>query len=271
MLNKSSERFSPPAASVNSGVKQSVGWIDKLAWIALVYLFSASLARVLGNSELEIIGITIPVALATVGVMVLTVAHLFIAKHIIRSCADAWLNLSREDRLALYDDVVRTGGILTKGANGYRDSIKEHRHSIELQTNLSDPPTVVHFVLVTLVFTSIVEMEYSLLALSQVCIAYVFVSLNWKIGESWVVCIGDLGTYNNKSLYFFDGTARPRFIAKGSGVINITEHHNYGTFLFMNLWRQAATALFFWIILLVPFFIIYGFVVVFKSYVFLRF
>lgn len=265
MTTKENIKISPSSALVIAGVKQSVVWIDRLAWVSLVYLSSAFMARLFSLDELQIVGISIPIAYVSMGVLGLTLAHLFIAKHIIESCADAWINLTREDRISLYEDIVRTGGIMTKGANGYRDSIKEYRHSIELTTGISDSPTFIHYILVTLLLASFVEPEISLLALSQVCFGFAFVIVNWKIGENWIVCIGDLGTYNRKSLYFVDGTARPRSISHGSGITTISGHVGYGEFFILSMVKSIFWAMLFWVLILVPFLLVYGFLILFKK------
>ena len=83
----------PDEAVVAAGVEQSLAWIDRLAWVSLVFTTSAAAARIFGENGTAIIGISIPVQWTFSALWLITLAHFFISSHIIRSCADAWLNL----------------------------------------------------------------------------------------------------------------------------------------------------------------------------------
>jgi len=222
--------YRPGEASVIAGVKHSIAWIDRLAWVALVFTLSAAAARIFGQEGISLIGVRLPFAGSVLGLGAITLAHFFVSRHIILSCADAWKHLSDIQRNALFDDIVRTGGILTKGANSYRGAITENRYSLELKTEITDPPTLVHFALVLFTLLTIVNIEWSLLALSQFCVAISLLLTNWKIGAGWVLCLGDLGSHRQTSAYFLDGTARPRGISYMSGLI-ISDNISFKNFL----------------------------------------
>jgi hypothetical protein len=255
----------PEKASVTAGVKQSVRWIDRLAWIALVFLLSILAARLTSRTEIALVGINLPLAWAYAGILGLTAAHLYISKHIIASCGDAWQNLETEARIALFDDIVRTGGLLTKGAHDYRDIIEDTKHSLKLRINISDTPTWLHHTLVTLTLLAMTGFEFSLLSLSQFCFGFAIVLVNWKIGEAWILCFGDLGSLRSKSVYFLDETVRPRKISHGSGITIVGGHLDYGNFFIRSASISLAWSLLLWLILLIPFFLIYGAVMLFDA------
>jgi hypothetical protein len=140
--------FTPDASSVASGVKQSIAWVDRLAWIALVFTVTAAISRIFGDGGLSLVGINLPDYGAWLGIAALTIAHFFVSKHIILSCADAWRHLDVKQRNSLFDESVRTGGIMTKGANKYCGAITKSEYKLELKTELSEPPTWVHHLLV---------------------------------------------------------------------------------------------------------------------------
>lgn len=254
----------PEEASVIAGVKQSIAWLDRLAWVAIIFTLSASIAKIFGAGGIAIIGIQLPVGGSVLGLGAITLAHFFVSRHIIRSCADAWVNLSASKRNALFDDIVRTGGLLTKGANDYRGAIAENHYSLELKTGVTDPPTWIHFTLVFFTLLAIVKIEWSLLALSQFCLAIAFLLTNWKIGAGWVLCLGDLGSNGSKSAYFLDGTARPRDISYISGFI-LSENISFRGFLGASIIEAIVASMMLWIFLLIPFFLISGIVIFVKT------
>ncbi|RJE82002.1 hypothetical protein D3P04_21840 [Paracoccus onubensis] len=195
----------------------------------------------------------------------ITATHFFISRHIIRSCADAWKNLSTNKRIALFDDIVRTGGLMTKGADRYRGAITESKYSLELKTDIADPPTWIHLALVLFTLLSIVNIEWSLLALFQLCIAVAILLINWSIGENWLLCFGDLGSSRSKSLFFIDGTARPRAISHMSGLI-ISENISFRSFIIGNIFESVLASLILWVLLLIPFFLVSGIILMAKSF-----
>lgn len=245
----------PEESSVIAGVKKSISWLDRLAWVTLLFTLSASIANVFGEGGVELIGIQLPVAGTFLGLGAITLAHFFVSRHIIRSCADAWINLSVDKRNALFDEIVRTGGLLVKGANNYRDALIEGRYSLELKTEVADPPTWIHFTFVLLSLLSIVKIEWSLLALSQFCLAIAFLLTNWKIGAGWILCLGDLGSNGNNSAYFLDGTARPRGISYISGFI-LAENISFRCFLGSSIIEAMIASIILWVVLLIPFLLI---------------
>jgi hypothetical protein len=244
--------FKPDKTSIFDGVEKSFAWLDRLALIALIFTLSATIANFFNQSEVALLGITFPLWAAHFGLIALTIAHLFVMRHIIQSCADAWLYLSADRRNALFDHVVRAGGIMTKGAHAYRGALTESKYTLDLKTNVGDPPTWIHHILVLLTLLALVNLEWSLLALSQLCFALVIVIINWKIGENWLLCLGDLGSSNERSRYFLDGTARPRVISHSSGLI-IGRNIGYRQFLFGTVMEAAFSALVLWVVLLFPF------------------
>lgn len=260
--------YPPKEDTVISGLKQSIAWIDRLAWIALLFMLSASIANLSGQAGVTLAGVQIPVAGPFIGMVALTLAHFFIARHIIMSCADAWNHLSIKSRNALFDDVVRTGGLLTKGANSYRDSLLETKFGLELVTSIKEPPTWLHYILVLLTFLSIVSIEWTFLALFQFCLALAIVLINWKIGESWVVCFGDLGSSTKKSRYFSDGSSRPRSISHGSGLTSISGHINFKKLSFRIFLVSVFWSIILWIFILIPFSLVYGAILLAKYMVY---
>ncbi|MCG7625054.1 hypothetical protein [Epibacterium sp. Ofav1-8] len=256
--------YRPEEASVIAGVKHSIAWIDRLAWFALVFTLSAAAARIFGQDGVSLVGIRLPFAGSVLGLGAITLVHFFVSRHIIRSCADAWSHLSNKQRNALFDDIVRTGGILTKGANTYRGAITESRYSLELKTEISDPPTWVHFALVLSTLLAIVNIEWSFLALSQFCFAIAFILTNWNIGAGWALCLGDLGSDRNSSAYFLDGTARPRGISYMSGLI-ISNNISFKNYLGGSVVEAAIASILLWILLLIPFLTISGLVLLGKA------
>lgn len=244
--------FQPEERSVVAGVEKSIAWLDGLAWSALVFTLTAAVANLTRQSEVALLGISFPVWGSYVGLIAFTIAHLFVTRHIIHSCADAWIHLSANQRNALFDHIVRTGGIMTKGASTYRGAITESRYSLDLKTNIDDPRTWIHHVLVLLALLALVDIEWSLLALSQLCLALVVLMTNWKIGENWLLCLGDLGSPQEKSLYFLDGTARPRAISHTSGLI-IGNNIGFRDFFLGSIMESILNAFLLWMILLLPF------------------
>lgn len=240
------------ASLVAAGVKQSVAWADRLAWAALTYTLAASVSNVFGTGSLGFLGALLPPGGAVLGLVILTAAHVFVARHIIRSCADSWRHLEADERSALFDDIVRTGGLMTKGTDAYRDAITERGYVLELKTSPSEPSTWLHIVLISLVLLSVVHLEFNLLAVSQICLGIVIVLLNWTIGASWLLCLGDLGTRGDRSRYFIDGTARPRSISHVSGFV-VSEHVGFPTFLRGSILEAAVVAMLLWFVLLIPF------------------
>lgn len=155
----------PNEASVIAGVKQSIAWADRLAWGALLFTLSAALANVSERGVVALVGIELHILGAIVGMVAITIAHLFVLRHIIRSCADAWIYLTIEKRNTLFDDIVRTGGLMTKGANSYRNAITESNNQLNLKTDFADPPTWIHFGLTIFTLIAIVDMELSIVNL----------------------------------------------------------------------------------------------------------
>lgn len=257
-------RFRPEEASVIAGVKHSIAWIDRLAWVALVFSLSAAVSKNFGEDGISLIGVKLPFGGSVIGLLAITFAHFFISRHIIQSCADAWIHLGKRQRNSLFDDIVRTGGILTKGANSYRGAINQNSFSLELKTDIADPPTWVHIALVLSTLLAVVNIEWSLLALSQFCFAMALLLVKWKIGASWALCFGDLGSNEEKSAYFLDGSARPRGISYMSGII-VSENISFKSFLGSSIAEAVITSILLWILLLVPFFAISGLVLITKA------
>tara|TARA_R100001369_G_C3316397_1_gene168169 strand:- start:1547 stop:2326 length:780 start_codon:yes stop_codon:yes gene_type:complete len=256
--------YRPEEASVIAGVKHSIAWIDRLAWVALVFTLSAAAARIFGQDGISLIGVRLPFAGSILGLGAISLAHFFVSRHIIRSCADAWSHLSDRQRNALFDDIVRTGGILTKGANSYRGAITENKYSLELKTDIADPPTWVHFALVLSTLLATVDIEWSLLALSQFCFAIALLLTNWKIGAGWALCLGDLGSPRQTSAYFLDGTARPRGVSYISGIM-ISDNISFKNFLSGSIAEAAIASIILWMILLIPFLAISGLVILIRQ------
>jgi hypothetical protein len=109
----------------------------------------------------------------------------------------------------------------------------------------------------------LVGIEWLFLSLSQLCFAMAIVMTNWKIGENWILCFGDLGSTKENSLYFIDGMARPRGISHISGFI-ISGHVNFKNYLYGSIIESLVTAVLIWVILLVPFLSISGVVLLFS-------
>ena len=173
--------YRPEENSVTAGVEQSMAWIDRLAWVALLFTISSAAARIFGEGEIYLIGISMPLQWVIIGLWLITFVHFFISRHIIRSCADAWKHLTNTRRNALFDKIVRTGGIITKGTDGYRDAIVNKNNRLELKTGFADQATWVHFTLILSTLLSTVDIEFSLSALSQFCFVIALILTNWKI------------------------------------------------------------------------------------------
>ncbi len=196
---------------------------------------------------------------AYLGVGILTLVHVFFMRYVIISCADAWQSLTLDSRNELFDHIVRTGGVLTKGANAYREALTEDEYTLNIRTSLNDNPTWIHHIIILLTFLALVDFEFSLLTLSQFCFALALALINWRIGESWLLCLGDLGSEKEKSVFFEDGTARPRSISRISG-LSIGRNIGFRNFFFSAILESILNAFILWLLLLLPFFAIWAMV-----------
>ncbi|WP_459035483.1 hypothetical protein [Roseivivax sp. CAU 1761] len=207
----------PNKNAVAAGVKKSFEWLDRLAILAIVFMAAVCISKFLGATGASLAGVQFPPGSEIYGLLFLSGAHFFVSRHVILSCGDAWTNLSLEDRGKLFEELVRTGGFLTKGAEKYRGSISVSSTQISLNTEISEPPTWVHILLVVLTFLSVVEFSWSAVSVFKLSVVIAVVYGNWKLGENWIICLGDLGSREGGSSYFIDGTARPRNISYASG------------------------------------------------------
>lgn len=245
----------PDPEIVSSGLEKSFSWLDKLAWATLAFTSAIFVARVMNQVEFTFSGIKFPIWAAHVGISLITAAHFFIMRHVVISAMDAWKNLNSAQRIAIFERIVRTGGILTKGAVSYRDALSESKNEISIKTNIADPPTWVHIALVSLVFLALVDIDLSLLSVAQFCFALIFCLINWKIGESWLLCLGDLGSFAEQSSYFADDNMGARYVSYTSGVV-ISENLKFRRFLLASIIEAFVSAVMLWVILLVPFSVI---------------
>lgn len=249
--------YEPEETSVFAGVEKSIAWLDRLALTSMIFMLTIAISKFTKQSEVSLFDITFPIWSSYLGLIVITIAHIFVMRHIINSCADAWLHLSVDRRNALFDHIVRTGGLMTKGANKYRDAITESRYSLQLKTNVDDPPTWIHHVLIILTMLTLIEFEWSFLAFLQFFFAIVIIITNWTIGASSLLCLGDLGSQNDKSRFFIDGTARPRQIGHASGFF-IGDNVDYRIFLLAGVVEAFIGAMMLLIALIIPFLIIFS-------------
>ena len=91
-------QYRPDPQIVAAGVRQSFAWLDGLAWISLLFFLSGAAANISGMDGVDLIGIQMPFYGAIAGACLLSVAHFFVARHVIKSCADAWKHMQKNER-----------------------------------------------------------------------------------------------------------------------------------------------------------------------------
>ena len=208
----------PLEASVSGGLEVSLTWLDNLTRFTMLFSLAAFAARVFEQVDVSFLGINIPIGATFGGFLIITALHFFVMKHILLSCIDAWKHLSLEERVAIYHKIVRTGGLMTKGAHAYRDAIiNENDGYLKLKTELGDGPTWIHISLAVMCVLALVEFNFSWMIAPQTSVAVVIIVVNWQIGSNWVLALADLGSCKHESVFFEEGHSGPRPISHVSG------------------------------------------------------
>lgn len=203
--------------TISEGIFQSFQWLDRLLIAAVVLSSSIVLYKLLGKSEVVFNDIEITTSGTPLLFIVLTIIHIYILKSIHDSSWESWERLSQNEREKIYFKLTRTGGPMTKGAVQYKDRMSANGKGLELFTAPSDAATWVHSVLALMALAAMIRFEWSALALVDFFFAYVILTINWKIGASELMILGDMGRRSDKSIYYLDGQKGVRFISVISG------------------------------------------------------
>jgi len=204
--------------AVRAGVEKSFSWLNWLTVATLAFSFSATLFRYFGGGSVSFLGSSIPVETTYFAFIAFTALHLFILNHIVSSCWDAWKNLSTEERVGVYDSLVRNGGIMIKDTESYRDRMYvDASGELRLGTSTKESPVWVHMTLVLLSLTALVEFEWSIWTVFQLSFWFALMSINWKIGANYLMALADLGRDSDESVYFANEEKGARLISTASG------------------------------------------------------
>lgn len=243
--------------SVSAGLLVSLSWLDRLTWATLLFSFAAAAARLFEQAGVPLFGANIPLRATFIAFIVFTALHLFVMKHILISCADAWLNLPKDSRILIYESVVRSGGLMTKGAQAYRDSMSVAPNGdLLLRTELNQAPTWVHIALSILCFAALVDLQWSWLLVVQSSFALSVWISNWKIGSNWILALADLGSDKQHSDFFKKGETGPRKIGHISGFF-IGKNIPTRSFVIETFIEMAFNAILVGIIFSIPFGLLY--------------
>lgn len=202
---------------LKKGVEQSFSWLNWLGLTALVFALVTSIARHTNGADIFFLGVELPYQLAPFVFLIFTVINLFILKHLTSECWDAWQHLPKRDRHELYNKVVRNGGVVTKGAFYYKDSMYEFRGRLFLKTEAGSPETWIHHSLFVLSFAAMIGFRWDVIAFIQFSIAYILIRLNWDLAANALMLLADLGRSDENSLFFVGGKKGIRPFSTVSG------------------------------------------------------
>lgn len=203
---------------VSKGMETSCAWLNRLAIASILYGLAGVTIKLTGAKTVSLFGLSFPSEYLFFGYVVLTAIHVFVMVHIVQSTADAWQYLTVAQRQNVYQRLVRAGGILTKGAVQYKDSIRKTDRRLVLNTQFSQPTVWINFLVVILAFISIVRFSFDWQSLGYLWAAAIILFVNWQLGANWMLALADLGRDSEQSLYFEDGYGPRDLASVGSSV-----------------------------------------------------
>lgn len=204
--------------TVSKGMETSCAWLNRLAIAAILYGLAGVTIKLTGAKTVSLFGLSFPSEYLFFGYFVLTMIHAFVMVHIIQSSADAWQNLTVAQRQGLYQSLVKAGGILTKGAVQYKDSIRKSEKRLVLDTQMSQPTVWVNILVFVLAFLSIVQFSFEWQSIGYLWASLLILLVNWQLGANWMLALADLGRDSEQSLYFENGYGPRGLDTVGSSV-----------------------------------------------------
>jgi hypothetical protein len=226
------------ANGIKKSIEQSFRWLNWLSITALVFAFGASISRHFSGADIEFIGVALPNMATPFIFAIMSIVHLFIVKHIVDECWDAWRHLSTHDRSEIYETISRSGGILTKGVSSYTDAMYVENGNFYLKTDISNASTWVHVALVILSFSAMVDFRWHVVTYVQFSVAFIIIRLNWSLAANALIALADLGRNSNASLYFHSGKKGIRPFSSISGFM-IFDNQSTKDYTLMDIWESV--------------------------------
>jgi hypothetical protein len=190
-------------------VIENAKWVDGVLLTGVTIAGTATIAKLIGTSEIDLLGLKLSLKNIWVVFAALTIAHFYTGWLLNRSIYRLWKIHSDEKCLTVFQEVITTGWVFVRDLSPRTKIVKTIFGIRMYEMRLDDPSTWATHVFALILMAAIIPFDYSNQRVfwGMVLVAIAITIINWTIGSFWLVSLSELAIPHKESIYLISKKA----------------------------------------------------------------